>query len=663
VASGREILRVPTIRGVSDYPEGSPYGTAYIAENCERAKGYWRPRRGTALYNHPGTTLAGGFCKNILLADEFRGWNAAKKMIMVATRSDGYWDTSLASPGDVTTTDSQIFARARPGYRPSMAKFMNEALVFQPVADGGQPSGIIRVSAAGVLGIYRYNSSGAAASEDEGPFFDASTDWTEINKACFGVEHEARMFFGGYIGEEDKVRYSARENHQLVAKTNEFTIHERVTGLASFVGALIAFSEGAAYAVNFGGQGVDQPKILLSEIGCLAHQTIVRYGNRLAFLSRRGLVSMDQNGNLENLSYPIWEQLQQWTEDFANASCIYYPQKDQIWLLLPASGRIYVYNLDTKEWSWFKFDTSTNRIYPQCLGRTETDEGLVPIVGFTNTFNRASVSITQHGELYDALGYGQDKIEYKAIWLSHQNMILGHHQPRIFSDIRMILRDCGPENKIRIFWNTEGQQPGTNYLTGTQYHDSTLGGGSAARFSVTDKASITITDWTSIPAGTIVEFVVTYNGIDRYYSFTEGAPGSWNAAVSENMTAAVLWAVIVAAGIPGLTATVLGAVVTLDANGTLGYVMSHCAEYDPAAAFPGDAAGISAGLTTEADDSVFGTAVFTTDVGNLDFADVVRVSGVRRGRWFQWGWQQYEAGMDCGIRSAEIDTRRLEGRK
>lgn len=662
MASGREILRVPTIRGVSDYPEGSPYGTAYIAENCERAKGYWRPRRGTALYNHPGTTLAGGFCKSILLADEFRGWNAARLMVMAAVDSDGRWDESLATPGDVLASASQNIGLARPGYRPSMAQFMNEALLFLPIADGGaEYNWIRRIGPSGEIGVYRYDSSGEAASEDEGPFFDASTDWTDINKACFGVEHEARMFFGGYVGEEDKVRYSAREDHQLVAKTNEIGIHEQVTGLASFAGALVIFSASSAYAVDFGGQGVDQPNILLTEIGCLAHQTIVRYGNRLAFMSRRGLVSMDQGGNLENLSAPIWEQLQQWSDDFKNATCVFYPQKDQIWLMLPASGRIYVYNLDTKEWSWFKFDTSTNRIYPQCLGRTETDEGIVPVVGFVNTFGRASVSITQSGELYDALGYGQDKIEYKAIWLSHPNMILGHHQPRIFANIRLTLRDCGPENKIRIFWNTESQQPGTNYMTGTQYHDSALGGGSAARFSVTDKATITISDFALIPAGTIVEFVVTYNGIDRYYSFTEGV--DWNAAVSENMTAAVLWFAINAAGIPGLTATVLGPVVTLDANGTLGYVLSHCAEYDPAVAFPGDASGISASLTTEADDSVFGTAVFTADVGNLDFADVVRVNGVRRGRWFQWGWQMAAAGMDCGIRSVEIDTRRLEGRK
>jgi len=664
MAAPREVIPIPRLRGWSDTPDTSPYGTAALAENVEKVPGGWiAPRRGLELFNRSAVGLDGDTSSEVALCTEFRGWGTSRMMVVVEKALTGayagYWVVSWSSPGNPSVYVGMYPAgEARPGFRPSACQFDNEMLVFCPVVSSvAYPKTIIRIGPSGYLGSYYLHDDGVAATDlsaDEGPFL------TDTNFATIGCAHESRMFFGGYPDEPSTVRYSGFSS-MLIAETNEINVHEAVTGLASYARMLLIFARDSCHVVEFGGQQADLPKPFLREVGCESHNTICPYVNRLAFLSRRGLMSIDQAGNIEHLTERIWPTILAHTDDFVNASVVYYPQRNQLWLLIPSSNTIFVYSVEFKEWYQFRYDwQAATAPQMQALGVSEASIGLIPVVGFVDAEGKGIVVNSQGSGLKDYYGAVEGYHAHRPAWLSHPIMLLGHQSIRIAEAIRLVLRDHGPDGRLRVFWLTEGQPAPADLYLPAQYTDVALSSGqSVARFSVDDKGTIVVTNRLLIPAGTKLVLAVDHLGETQQYTFTEGIDwdrtlGS-NDLVAEDIRAAIFGNVGAAVG---LVRT--GASIALDA--AAGYSMSLLVVTDEAAVFPGIPAGITAALTPEADDAVFGTATFVANLGELDFAAVVFAKGVRRGRWIQFGFRTTQV-QDFGVRSAEIDTRRQEGRR
>lgn len=664
MASPREVIPIPHIRGWSDTPDTSPYGTAVLAENVEKVPGGWMaPRRGFALHNQTAGALVGELDERVALATSFRGWSGSNVLVMVSQSLTGayagQWIISWATPGQSgAVIGFYPTGFVRPGWRPSICSIGNEALIFvpsDPASSFSHP--IVCGGPNGYDGPYWLHSTGSAndLSADVGPFFESDT----VNRATFAVMHESRVFFAGYPDEPNLVRYSGFDP-MLIALTNEINIQQEVTGLASFARMLLIFARDACFVVDFGGQKADQPKPFLREVGCEHHNTICPYINRLAFLSRRGLMSIDQGGNIEHLTATIWPTILQYVDDFANASLVYYPQRNQLWLLLPAANAVFVYSVEFKEWYQFRWDGSDFEA-PQlhALGVCENSIGLVPVIGFVSSDGYGTVVTSQSADLFDSFGAVQGDHSFREAWLSHPIMLLGHQTIRILEAIRVILRDHGPEAVLRFFWLTEGQAPTIDLLLTGQYVDKTLASGqTVARFSTDDKATINIAVDFLIAAGTKIMVAVDHLGVTLQYVIQDGfqwdrLAGS-NALVAESIRAALLMVVV------GVVVTRVNSTLTLDC--AAGYTLSYCSAWDESIPFPGFSTGMSANLIPEADDSVFGTATFVANLGELDFATTIFPRGVRRGRWFQWGFCALGP-TDFGVRSAEIDTRRQDGRR
>lgn len=246
---------------------------------------------------------------------------------------------------------------------------------------------------------------------------------------------------------------------------------------------------------------------------------------------------------------------------------------------------------------------------------------------------------------------------YEAVWLSQPIRILGHHQIRIFRFIRAIMRKIGSSSTVRLFWLTEGQAAGAGWIYGDQYKDVDVAEDSEA-FTFggdAETATITITDWTAIPAGTEVYIGILTDGVVTTYMLEEGPfPAFWHATVNNDITALSLRFAI--DGLAGVAAAEVGPVVTVTADA--GHALAFLAFNDPATDV------VPAGIEGDLDEGPeFGTVVFAGELGEQDVATRASVKGTPKGRWIQIGVTNSSAQREFGVRSFQLDTRRTRARR
>jgi len=681
MSAPREVLGPFPPRGLTDYPDRSPYGSAARAENVEFADGWVRPRGGTKLWNTSAPTLNMLDVSRVLLVREFRGRGNSPLLVLVTRTDTGteFITVSVCTPGVSGSVLAQLsVATPHAGFQPSAVEF-NEALYVSLPAG---PSGVYWVkvkNAAPYVTKHIYTRDGSGIVDEAGPFFSTGGAGDKL-LAQFGVAHNARVWYGGYP--ESLVRFSAPLYAGLVSSLNEVKADGPATGLASFAKSLVVFTRYSAQLLTeFGGQGDVQVQPFLRTTGAVAHNAIAQAGHRLYFLSDAGLLAMDQAGNIDEVSAAIRRTLRGHQPDFANAQLVHYPAKHQLWLTFPSSQTVYVMGMEKRgsyyDWSTMRLArTETEWASPQCVGLTRTAQGDVPVLGVLSESGEASAIVTQRGEPGDEWYVDPGKIPppvpytetpgrfFNARWISHPLMALGHNQPRIFRYYRPTLRDGGDGSTARISWATDGQILDEDYLVGgAQYLDvsaesdeagSRFGGGA-------ESMSLKVTDWAALSAyGGVKVWVGVLDqttGLTRVYELTEG--WYWSAATSDIHTAASLFSAVTA--LAGVDYTSGLGTDTILWGAADGYLLTLLSVTEPGGAV--SPVGLTPSLATPVGGLEFGDGRFVPGIGESDVQRRSPISGRRRGRRIQIAVQNTESQRIFGLRSFEIDTRRMAGRR
>jgi len=404
MAAPREVLGPYPPRGLTDLPEKSPYGCAALAENVEFYDGWMSVRGGTRLWNTTAATLAGLDVKRVLYAREFRGRNNSPLLVLVYEYETGggvrYLSLDVCTPGvSGSVLTSEQYTAPHASFQPTAFEFGEALYISMPAgADGVTWRKVTHT--APYISAHQYNNTGSSVVDEEGPFFDVG--FGDKLLAQFGVVYSSRVWYAGYP--DGKVRFSAVIYPGLVSTLNEAGPCGPPTALAAFAKSLLIFTQYSVETLTeFGGQGDIQLQPFLQHTGAVNHNAVVQAGHRLFFLSDSGLLAMDQQGNIEEVSEAIRNTLRAHQPDFANAQLVHYPTKHQLWLTLPSSNVVYVMSLQKSgryyNWSTFVLGRSaTEWASPSCVALSRNGAEDTPILGVLNESEEASFIMTQHGE-------------------------------------------------------------------------------------------------------------------------------------------------------------------------------------------------------------------------------------------------------------------------
>lgn len=139
---------------------------------------------------------------------------------------------------------------------------------------------------------------------------DNNVDFTDLAPLTFDpvfpdvrfvVAHAGVIFAGGIDDEPDNIYFSPVNKTVL---GNFFTVDDRVTGLLSFQGELVVFTQSSIWLVSGNSIFTLFPRRTIVDRGCLAPFSIVPVDNLIYFLSENGVYSYDLSRVVE-ISRPV----------------------------------------------------------------------------------------------------------------------------------------------------------------------------------------------------------------------------------------------------------------------------------------------------------------------------------------------------------------------
>lgn len=462
MAAPHEVLRIPTLRGLTDYPERAPYGSAVLAENVEFSQGYLAPRQGCRIL----ATLTAS-TQTVDLIHEVRAKSGATALVVVMSYFNAglrWYQVSLCD----CVTGTQLTYWSEPYYhpgtrQPTAVDYEGATLIFLPgmgMIDGQTEINVILEATPSELKPWQFTSVGRPLlGREAGTYYDYANG--ERLSATWGVVYQDRLFLGGFPDDDSgRLRYTAISDLHGVPKANEVvglgTANDPLTGGAAYAGKLVIFRRHNISLLTMAGAGTEITEPLTQHVGCVAHQTICQFAHRLGFLSESGYMTMDQAGGIQELTEAIHDTLISQLPGFDRATVLYYPLRTQFWLLLPLLQTIYVYGLRDGNWSTFRFSDPAQVYSVGALGTVTMNNALYPLVGWVNATYWALVSIFERGTFEDQMAAATER-SVVSKWQSCPIPLLGHHQVRLFRYLRLVLKDVHTTAYLRCYWIIEGQ--------------------------------------------------------------------------------------------------------------------------------------------------------------------------------------------------------------
>lgn len=459
MAAPRDVKGPWEPRGLSDYPEQAPYGSAILAQNVTLENGYLEPRKGSVLFARPQSTISGTGCSRFGLVRQIFSRDGSSVLLMVSVVrtgvAAGMWEVSLVSPGGAII-QTLIPAYLAAADNPSTVAFLGRYLLFLPVVGGRQ---VLEITTTNIQFWHLDNTNRPISDGDPGDYL-STANYDHID-ASFGWAHEGRLFLAGLPGDEAAfVRNSTANDLWGFPKANWFGVGDNadaITGGASFGQSMVVFTRRSIYIVDYTGQGAVKSRCLTQHTGCVNHNSICYASGMLIFQSDTGLMGMDQAGTVTELSREIHNTYLRNRADFSRVSVAHIPEKHQVWCLFPANARILVMDLRASSWVEYNWrpeiNISAGSICPYLLAN-----GTLPVCGYVNTDDNAGYVISFDSSTRTDYNRAAHTISaYDYLWKSNPVPILGHHQVYLFRWLRVEIMDIGTGKTMRLFWDVESQ--------------------------------------------------------------------------------------------------------------------------------------------------------------------------------------------------------------
>ena len=129
-----------------------------------------------------------------------------------------------------------------------------------------------------------------------------------------------------------------------------------IIGAVAFLFSMYIFKRYSVYKITY----VGYPKyftyeIVLPDLGCIASSSIVKYLDRVIFLSNNGIYALGPRG-LDKLSLAIdtelFGSLARYTiQELESATIVSFPVRGEIWLHVPGSNDVWKCQIDSKAWT------------------------------------------------------------------------------------------------------------------------------------------------------------------------------------------------------------------------------------------------------------------------------------------------------------------------
>lgn len=452
MANPRDVLGPYPFRGLRDEP--ARYGDARLAENVEwvgdTSSSVMRGRCGMSLLRE-----VTGFIDRVALCQEWRGRTNDPLLVTVFNPAGASSYSIQVARGDEAPL--VVFAVAWPAGRPSLIGFQQDAVLLVPASADGSPYTmwtILRHAPylAPVLPAIPAASPNNDPGEYRGPL--------DPMRAVLGCAYQSRLFV---VQDEApwEIWYSNLQDITAWAYSSYVDPFDDdqspITAMLVFAGALWVFTQSKIARVQFFGPGNIQKDILKTNTGCIG--PAVQAGENLVFIGEDGLLELDQAGTVSEteMCKALRRTLRNLQGSLGDATLRYFASRRQLWLCIPATRRVFVFDYRSQNWATYDFGTR-----PDALGSYMNGSGVEqPIVGAVTRNAEGFVLRPDTSRWTDYAGALSVPNAYEWRWLSHSAPMLGYDLHRLFSHCWLNLLERAP-GSLDVFWLVEGQAAGSN---------------------------------------------------------------------------------------------------------------------------------------------------------------------------------------------------------
>jgi len=498
-------LRIPVIRGLTDYPEHGEPGEAEVCLNVDLSEHRGKTRKGAAWHgNETNRVTSPGVGQGIPVGL----WHFRSRQDVLyeirAVSSDlgtGKLVAHFGLAGDVAHTFDLPTGAHKIDHlaRWSGVEFSDKFIIAAPTNDNDEQRTLYsydpNTGFKALDGIDRTVTPlhGAAIfwgvnGDDEGPYLD------QPPKARFLASVRGRLFVAGLYDEHDALRYSNfldasgwPGNNIIRIKTQDGSA---ITGLSSISNYAVIFKERSIHLASVGGQYDANTRRVVDGVGCVNHATIQNVGDSLIYLGENGVYHFNGQEAVY-LSQKIERRLLSLQGSFKMACSGFYRKRSQYWIAFP-SGRyhkgkvcdiVFVYSLRRKEWAEYRFNTVTSFDFEAVDGNPQTGFGAfssVLLEGGSEQFIGAALTGNESdfGEGLFNPAVNADYVRYLRLDAQEQDdtvdifdgfiqvpvesawestpLVLGEHLCRRFDVLRPVLAGNNSE-RMRVWWRLDAE--------------------------------------------------------------------------------------------------------------------------------------------------------------------------------------------------------------
>tara|TARA_Y100000310_G_scaffold85054_1_gene81917 strand:+ start:12736 stop:14565 length:1830 start_codon:yes stop_codon:yes gene_type:complete len=377
-------VRIPVIRGLTDYPEHAEPGEAGVCFNVDLSEHRGRTRKGAAWHGNTTNYISNEVDPLIQQIPvglwHFRSRQGVLYEIRAVSTIDGkgYLIAHYGLAGDAAHSFTLPTGNTKLDHLARWAgvEFSDKFIVAAPPNDDDDqrtlysydPNAGFKALEAVDRGVTPLHGSAlfwGVDGDDEGPYLD------QAPKGRILATLNGRLFVAGFQEERDALRYSNLldangwpGNNIIRIKTHDGAA---ITGLGGISNYLVIFKERSIHIASVNSQYDANTRRVVDGTGCVNHATIQNVGDSLMFLGEDG-VYLFNGQQITYLSQKIEHRLRSFKHSFKMAISGYYRKRAQYWIAFPSGqyhqGRVcdivFVYDLRRKEWSEYRFGTDTS---------------------------------------------------------------------------------------------------------------------------------------------------------------------------------------------------------------------------------------------------------------------------------------------------------------
>ena len=391
-AAPTQSIRIPVLRGLTDYPEHAELGESEVCFNVDLSEHRAKTRKGAAWHgdqhNYISQDVHRGAQQIPVGLWHFRSRQGVLYEIRAITNVDGsgFLVAHYGLAGDVAhyfqveTGDTKLDHLARW----SGVEFSDKFVIAAPPNDDDEqrtlyifdPNAGFKALESTDRAVTPLHGSAlfwGVDGDDEGPYLG------QPPKGQLLTTLNGRLFVAGLYDERDALRYSNLldangwpGNNIIRVKTHDGSA---ITGMGGIGNYLVIFKQRSIHIGSVLSQYDANIRRVVDGTGCVNHATIQNIGDGLIFLGEDGVYLFNGQQN-SYLSQKIEHRLRSLKHSFKMAVSGYYRKRAQYWIAFPSGqfqqGRVcdlvFVYDIRRKEWSEYRFGTTAGLDEPAING-------------------------------------------------------------------------------------------------------------------------------------------------------------------------------------------------------------------------------------------------------------------------------------------------------